>query len=66
MLYNGVGKTGDKNMIIGVVSVVGGVVVFIGAAGYGMVRVAEASVSAFDTYANEDDSEIEEDEDDEG
>ncbi len=53
-------------MIIGVVGVVGGVAVSIVAVGYGMVRVAEASVSAFDTYANEDDSEIEEDEDDEG
>ena len=53
---------GEKNMIVGVV--VGSVVVS-AAVGYGVVRIAVSCLSLFDTYANEDDSELDEDEDDE-
>ena len=52
-------------MVIEIVSVVGGVVVSAVAVGYGVVRVAVASCTAFDTYGNEDDTELEEDEDEE-
>ena len=53
-------------MIVEIASVVGGVAVSAAAVGYCVVKVAVASSSAFDTYAKEDDSELEEDEEDEG
>lgn len=54
-----------RKMIVEIVAVVGGVAVSAVAVGYGVVRVAVTSSTAFDTYANEDDSELEEDEEDE-
>ena len=60
------GQNRRRKMIVEIVAVVGGVAVSAVAVGYGVVRVAVTSSTAFDTYANEDDSEIEEDEDDEG
>ena len=52
-------------MVVEIVSVVGGVVVSAAAVSYGVVRVAVASCTAFDTYANENDTELDEDEDEE-
>ena len=49
-------------MIVEIVAVVGGVAASAVAVGFGVVRVAITSSTAFDTYANEDDSELEEDE----
>ena len=53
-------------MIVEIVAVVGGVAASAVAVCYGVVCVAITSSTAFDTYANEDDSELEEDEEDEG
>ena len=49
-------------------AVVGGVVISIVVVGYGVVRIAVASCTAFDTYGNEDDTDFEEEdgEEDEG
>ena len=58
-------KTGEVKMIVEIVAVVGGVAASAVAVGYGVVRVAVTSSTAFDTYASEDDSELEEDEDEE-
>lgn len=52
-------------MVVEIVSVVGGVVVSAAAVSYGVVRVAVASCTAFDTYGNEDDTELDEDDEDE-
>jgi hypothetical protein len=57
-------KTGDKEMIVG--AVVGGVIV---AVGYGVVRIITFSIDitgAFDSYADENDTEYDEDIVDEG